>query len=345
MDKIQFQTALLDWYDQNKRILPWRDNPNPYHVWVSEIMLQQTRVEAVIPYFERFIKAVPTISDLATIEDDLLAKLWEGLGYYSRAKNLKKAAIQIVEKHNGKLPDNKQDLLSLSGIGPYTAGAISSIAFDKREAAMDGNVLRVFARLLANTRDLSNTQVRAAIQTQVEDVLPNTRNGDFTQALMEIGATVCIPNGSPHCEKCPFQEICKAALEGLTEQIPLKRKKIYRRLQNRTILILELDGQIYIEKRPDKGLLAGLYQFINLSGHLNEAELESRFPSAISIQKIDSAKHIFSHLEWHMFGYHIQLSKKMDDYILVDPEELVNTYSIPSAFQTYKDYILNKKGL
>ena len=238
MDKQLLQSNILNWYDQTKRILPWRDNPNPYHVWVSEIMLQQTRVEAVIPYFLRFIGQLPTIKDLAVISDDELNKLWEGLGYYSRARNLKRAAHLIVEKHESKLPSDYDELISLPGIGPYTAGAISSKAFGKRNTAVDGNVLRVFSRVFAIKDEIKDKTVKKNIKQKVEDLSPETRIGDFNQALMEIGATICKPNGKPLCMVCPLQPFCKAYQLDLTDVIPRKAKKAERKIIKKTVLIL-----------------------------------------------------------------------------------------------------------
>lgn len=338
--KKQFQSTLLSWYDHSKRILPWRDNPNPYHVWVSEIMLQQTRVETVIPYFNRFIEELPTIQALSQVDDDRLNKLWEGLGYYSRVRNLKKAAIQVEEQYNGILPCNQEDLESLVGIGSYTSGAILSIAFNQPFTAVDGNVLRVFARLTANPNNIKDPNTKKMIRSTVESLLPKNRVGDFNQALMEIGATVCKPNGKPDCLYCPLQTFCLANQKNLVEDIPIKQVKSIRRKEQRTVFVLKYNNKYIIEQRPDKGLLAGLYQFPNIEGHLNMTDVQRIYKDAFSIKQIASSKHIFSHIEWALVGYFIELQEPLDKGILVSAEDLLKTYSIPTAFQTYKKLIL-----
>lgn len=339
MKPLEFQQDLLRWYDQQKRILPWRDNPDPYHVWISEIMLQQTRVETVIPYFERFIKAVPTVQDLAVVPDDDLNKLWEGLGYYSRARNLKKAAVKIVQEFKGIIPHTIEELSSLSGIGPYTSGAIASIAFDQRYTAVDGNVLRVFARITANKNNIKDPSTKTLIKETVEYLLPQTRVGDFNQALMEIGATVCKPNGQPDCHKCPLQNYCEAYHQKLTDIIPVKQLKTKRKQKDLTVLIIEYNGTYLIEKRPEKGLLASLYQFPNYEGKLTLKDIKLVLKGIKTVKKLPASKHIFSHLEWHMIAYHITLERPIDG-LFVSREEIQNKYSIPTAFKAYKNIIL-----
>ncbi len=339
IDKQLFNQALFSWYDQSKRILPWRDNPNPYHVWLSEIMLQQTRVEAVVPYFHRFIQSVPTILDLASVEDDKLNKLWEGLGYYSRARNLKKAAIKIIEEYNGLVPSNQADLESLPGIGSYTSGAILSIAFDKPYTAVDGNVLRVFARILGISSNIKNPNVKKEIKSVVSTLLPDKRIGDYNQALMEIGATICKPNGIPDCRNCPLEPFCVAYKNDLLDKIPMKQKIKQRIKIEKTVFLLKFNKTFALEQRPNTGLLAGLYQFPNVEGHLDLLEVQKRFPNSISIQPIASSKHIFSHREWYMQGYYIELSKPIDSFLFVTKEDMESNYSIPTAFKTYKQYI------
>ncbi len=343
IDKQQFNQALLFWYDQSKRILPWRDNPNPYHVWISEIMLQQTRVEAVIPYFNRFIQEVPTINDLANIEDDKLNKLWEGLGYYSRARNLKKAAIMIVRELDGVIPSNQEDLESLPGIGTYTAGAILSIAFNKSFTAVDGNVLRVFARVLANQNNIKDPSVKKEIRSVVLGLLPDSRIGDYNQALMEIGATICKPNGVPDCLHCPLSEFCEAYKKNLLHLIPARQEKKKRRQERKTVFILKYKNAFAIEQRPSTGLLAGLYQFPNVDGFLDIQEVMECYPNYKSIKPIASSKHIFSHIEWTMEAYYIELQDPIETYLFIEKERIESTYSIPTAFKTYKDLI--KGGL
>jgi len=302
MNKELFYQDLISWYDQSKRILPWRDNPNPYHVWVSEIMLQQTRVETVIPYFNRFIRRLPTIESLSKVNDDELNKLWEGLGYYSRVRNLKKAAIDIVSNHNGMLPNEKKELESLSGIGSYTSGAILSIAFNKPYTAVDGNVLRVFARLLGIIENIKEPQIKETIKKEVETVLPNTRVGDFNQGLMEIGATVCLPNGKPICSVCPFNKYCVAYNKGLVDVIPAKQVKKKKKEEQVTVFVLKNKGKIAIERRPSTGLLAGLYQFPNEFGSFTKEDVMTKFKSD-SVKPLSNAKHVFTHIIWHLQAY------------------------------------------
>lgn len=220
---------LLNWYDSHARILPWRESPTAYRVWISEIMLQQTRVEAVKPYFERFIKELPEVKALALASEEQLIKLWEGLGYYNRVRNLQKAAQTIMEHYKGEIPDSYEKLLELSGIGEYTAGAIASIAFGKTVPAVDGNVLRVYTRLTANKEDITKTAVKKEIAKQIKNILPQKRTGDFNQSLMELGATICLPNGLPKCEQCPLKDLCEAKKRDLMQHIPVKTPKRKRK--------------------------------------------------------------------------------------------------------------------
>ena len=252
---------LLKWYDNNRRILPWREDPAPYRVWVSEIMLQQTRVEAVKPYFQRFMETLPDIAALAQAPEEVLLKLWEGLGYYNRVRNLQKAAIQIMEDYGGVMPDSYEELLKLKGIGSYTAGAVSSIAYGKPNPAVDGNVLRVIARVRKDERCISEDKVKKAVEKDLWEVIPTDRPGDFNQAMMEIGACVCIPNGAPHCEECPLQQICLANADGTQLQYPNKAKAKERTVEEKTILIIRDAELAALHKRPAKGLLAGMYEF------------------------------------------------------------------------------------
>ena len=263
---IEIVEPLLKWFYQHARVLPWREEATPYRVWVSEIMLQQTRVEAVKPYFERFIKRLPTIQDLAIVEEDELLKLWEGLGYYNRARNLQKAAQIVVECYQGSLPNEYSELMRLPGIGSYTAGAISSIAYQKVEPAVDGNVLRVIARVTANLSNILDLKVKSMLEKNIREIIPSTCPGDFNQALMELGATVCLPNGAPKCEECPWYHLCEARKQEKISDIPYKEQKKKRVIEEKTVLILQDDNKVAIQKRPNKGLLAGLYDFPNVKG-------------------------------------------------------------------------------
>lgn len=301
------QQPLLQWYDSHARSLPWRDEPTPYRVWVSEIMLQQTRVDTVKPYFERFIAELPTIGDLAGVQEHKLLKLWEGLGYYSRARNLKKAASKVMTDYHGRLPSSADELIKLPGIGPYSAGAIASIAFGNKAPAIDGNVLRVIARITANLGDITQTETKEEIGELVQKLLPDERIGDFNQALMELGATVCLPNGVPRCEICPVNTLCAAYSENITDQVPVKAKKKARRIEHKTVFIIRCNQKIAVGKRPDDGLLQGLWEFPNVGGSLTPGECEAVMRGwgiAVSgLEPLQKSKHIFTHVEWHMTGY------------------------------------------
>ena len=253
-------SPLFAWYDVNRRILPWRELVTPYRVWVSEIMLQQTRVEAVKPYFERFMTALPDIRALAESDEEQLLKLWEGLGYYNRVRNMQKAARQILEDYGGVMPSEYEDLLTLTGIGSYTAGAIASIAYQKKRPAVDGNVLRVLSRLRRDDRFISDGKVKQEVEKDLLEIMPGHRPGDFNQAMMEIGACICIPNGAPLCDQCPLADICRAHKDGVETQYPYKEAKRSRNIEKKTILILRDDDKTVVRKRPEKGLLAGMYE-------------------------------------------------------------------------------------
>lgn len=336
---------LLAWYDANRRILPWREDPKPYRVWISEIMLQQTRVEAVKPYFHRFMEALPSVEALANVQEDHLLKLWEGLGYYNRARNLKKAAQIMVETYSCQLPASYEELLKLPGIGSYTAGAIASIAYGIPAAAVDGNVLRVLSRVLANKEDILKPSVKKQMEEDIRITMPGNRASAFNQGLIEIGAIVCVPNGQPKCKECPLDSICLAKRQGLTDSIPYKAPKKPRKLEERTILLVESGDRIAIQKRPDMGLLASLYEFPNLIGHLSESQIEDTIIKAGGmmerIEPLPSSKHIFSHVEWHMVGYRVQLKGEgLDEYIMVAKEEIKTKYPLPNAFMAYTKLII-----
>ena len=339
------------WYEKEKRSMPWRDDATPYHVWLSEIMLQQTRIEAAKAYYDRFTKCLPDIPSLAAVSEEELLKLWEGLGYYNRARNLKKAASLLVERYDGRLPADYDLLLSLPGIGRYTAGAIASIAYGLAEPAVDGNVLRVMMRYQASLEDITKISVRRRVEGELTEVMPE-RPGDFNQAIMELGEVVCIPNGTPLCDRCPLAETCEAKQKGEPEQYPRKIEKKPRKIEKKTILIYEKDGMFGIAKRENKGLLAGLYEFPSIAGHFNKKELEEKLAEdGIIVKKMQSlgaGKHIFSHIEWHMKGYLIELSPtgKQPELIFASLEEVEDTYSLPTAFRTYREKmrkILNKQ--
>ena len=341
----QFQKQLLNWYDGHARILPWRDQPTPYRVWISEIMLQQTRVDTVKPYFERFTEELPSIKELAEVPEDQLMKLWEGLGYYSRARNLKKAAVMIMDEFGGQLPSSFEELQSLPGIGPYTSGAIASIAFGSRVPAVDGNVLRVISRITANQGDIASSSVKKEIEELVRALLPEQRAGDFNQALMELGATVCLPNGLPKCDQCPVQTLCKGQQLGIATQLPVKQRKKKRRIEEKTVFVIEHKGKIAVRRRNEDGLLSGLWEFPNIEGHLFYAQAERKLReweiAPAGILPMPNAKHIFTHLEWHMIGYYIQAEQveENDAFVWATPTQLREQYSIPTAFKAYTAFL------
>lgn len=337
---------LLSWYREHRRILPWREEPKPYRVWISEIMLQQTRVEAVKPYFERFMKALPDVRALAQSPEDELLKLWEGLGYYNRARNLQKAAKILVEEYGEQLPASYEKLLKLPGIGSYTAGAIASIAFGIPVPAVDGNVLRVISRVLGSREDILKQSVKRKMEENLLEVIPADAASAFNQGLIEIGAIVCVPNGAPLCSQCPFSSFCVAFREGLTDTIPVKTPKKARKLEDKTVLILSRDGRVAVRKREDTGLLASLYELPNLEGHLTKEEvLEKLGISQGEITSLSEAKHIFSHVEWHMIGYRVELKGTKDgnmvndSFLWITPEEMRSSYSLPAAFKAYTKLI------
>lgn len=331
------------WYRENKRDLPWRHTSDAYRIWVSEIMLQQTRVEAVKRYYERFLKELPTVRELAQVPEDRLMKLWEGLGYYNRARNMQKAAQQVVEEYDGKFPHTYDTIRSLAGIGNYTAGAVSSFAFGIPKPAVDGNVLRVLSRVLASDEDIMKASVRSWMERAVEEVIPKDAASDFNQGLIELGAIVCVPGGEPKCGICPISSLCLARERGVQTQLPVKTKAKARRIEKRTVLIFRDMEKVAIRKRPSKGLLAGLYELPNVEGHLNQKEAAAYGKSIgltpIRIRKLGDVKHIFSHVEWHMTGYELlvdELEKNCsEEMIFAENKELETVYSIPSAFEFY----------
>ena len=332
---------LLAWYDSGRRILPWREDPTPYHVWLSEIMLQQTRVEAVKPYYDRFLRELPDIADLAAVEEERLLKLWEGLGYYNRARNLKKSAMQIMSEYNGDMPSDYDKLVRLSGIGSYTAGAIASIAFGQAVPAVDGNVLRILSRLRADDRDILDAKVRRSIEEELAGVMPKNRPGDFNQALMELGATVCVPNGAPKCEKCPWESLCLARIEGRVSEYPKKSRGKSRTVETKTVLVIQYGQRIALQKRPERGLLAGMYEFPTLEGLKTEKQVLANLKKSgvvpLRIRKLENSKHIFTHKEWHMTGYLIRVDdlSGMGEYTFVEPDKIKSDYPVPSAYAAY----------
>ena len=376
--------CLPEWYQGHKRDLPWRETGKPYDVWLSEIMLQQTRVEAVKAYFLRFKEALPDIPALAVCPDDRLMKLWEGLGYYSRVRNLRKCAQLLVSQYDGQLPADYKELLKLPGIGSYTAGAIASIAYALPVPAVDGNVLRVYARITGDTSDIALPQTKKSVEAVLTDVIAEASEGRiensgnaekrsaafspgiFNQALMELGAMVCVPNGAPHCDQCPAGGICVAKRENRAAELPVKTGKKPRRIEKRTVVILQDGDRFLIQKRSDKGLLAGLYEFPSLPGRLEEktvlAEAEALGFDPVQIRRLPDAKHVFTHIEWKMCGYLVKLAAESradsckkgwqekegsvpgagmqtswirPQHLFVTMEETKAAYALPSAFAAF----------
>ena len=332
---------LLSWYDENKRDLPWRHTKDPYAIWISEIMLQQTRCEAVKGYYHRFLSELPDVESLASVDEERLLKLWQGLGYYSRARNLKKAAEQIVLRHDGKLPRDPKALLALTGIGEYTAGAIGSIAFDLPIPAVDGNVLRVVTRLTENEGDITLPQTKREVTEAVREIMPSNRTGDFNQALIELGATLCGPGHAALCGACPLVMQCEALKAGKTECLPVKKKKAERKNVLLTLCVLRKGDEMALCKRGEKGLLAGMYEIPSFEGHLDEDQLKNRLTSlgytVKSIEKLPDSKHVFTHLEWHMQAYLVRVED--GDAHPFYPKEQLAMLPLPGAFAAYEKYL------
>ena len=335
---------LLPWYAANKRDLPWRRDKEPYHVWLSEIMLQQTRVEAVKGYYDRFLKALPTIEALAGAPEELCHKLWEGLGYYSRVRNLQKGAKQIMEDHGGVFPQDYDASRAIAGIGDYTAGAISSICFDAPTPAVDGNVVRVMTRLTMDSRPFNDLKLKKELTDLLAEIYPLNACGDFTQAIMELGATVCVPNGEPDCHACPLMSLCKAKKAEKMSEYPVKPPKKDRKIQNKTVFILRCGEYVALSKRPETGLLAGLWEYPNVPGHLSVEEaigqMEAWGTHPLAPEKIVEKHHIFTHIQWKMQGIYAQCSAMPDRFTWVTLEEMEETYALPTAFRQFREDIL-----
>ena len=334
----QLPSAVLGWYEQNKRDLPWRHDRQPYHIWLSEIMLQQTRVEAVKGYYKRFLDALPTIEALASADDDLLHKLWEGLGYYSRVRNLKKAAQVVMEQHSGVFPGEYEAVLALPGVGAYTAGAICSIAFNQPTPAVDGNVLRVVSRLTGDATPIDSPKLKRQVQTDLAAVYP-AEAGNFTQALMELGATLCGPNWKPRCAECPCASFCTGYQKGIAEQLPVKTPKKGRRIEEKTVFILSCDGKFALQKRDSKGLLAGLWHFPNVPGKMDTAaamnQVEQMGLIPVEIYKQVERKHIFTHIEWEMSGIYLEVKETAGDFVWLTGAEIQAQAALPTAFRQF----------
>ena len=330
---------LLAWYAQNRRDLPWRHTRDPYRIWVSEIMLQQTRVAAVIPYYERWMETLPDVAALAAVEEGALMKLWEGLGYYSRARNLQKAAQMIVKDLDGVFPDSREMLLTLPGVGEYTAGAVASIAFGQRVPAVDGNVLRLAARVADIRENVLDPKVKKDIAAAMEEAVPGSDPGGYNQALMDLGATVCLPNGQPLCTQCPLRALCRARALGIQDQLPLREKKAARRRDQLTIFILLQDGKVALRQRKDTGLLAGLWEFPNVPEALDEggaADMLAEWGlSPLNWREKRTARHLFTHVEWAMTGYTVQVRGEDNQGFTWADLAMLSELAVPSAFAKY----------
>jgi A/G-specific adenine glycosylase len=324
---------LVPWFLREKRDLEWRNDPTPYRVWISEIMLQQTRVEAVKPYYDRFLAELPDIASLAAADETRLLKLWEGLGYYRRARNLQAAAKKIMQDHGGVFPSDYESVRGLPGIGDYTAGAILSIAFGKPFPAVDGNVLRVVSRLAASRADTDAPKIRRELTGALAAVYPAGQCSEFTQSLMELGATVCLPNGAPLCAVCPLANICLASRNGLTDEIPVRKAKAARPVKEFAVVVLrDAAGRFAVRRRPETGLLAGLYEFPNLEGRPDETALKTAF-RARRIRKFGTARHVFTHVEWDMTLYLAETDDPPPGFEWTPRDALKKRTAIPSAFK------------
>ncbi len=342
MELCSITAPLLSWYDQNARVLAWRDDPSPYRVWLSEIMLQQTRVETAKPYYDRFLEVLPTIKDLAEAEEDVLLKLWQGLGYYNRVRNMQKAAKIVMEQYGGVLPKDFDELLALPGIGVYSAGAISSIAYNQSVPAVDGNVLRVISRIKASFDNISSPAVMKAMGNEIKEILPE-RVGDFNQALMELGAMICLPNGQPKCEECPVKHLCQAYEKGIQTELPVKEKKQARKKEGKTVLLMVCGGLVAVRKRADKGLLAKMWEYPWIEGNLSANQCEKYLAEqGVKVKKIKAvggAKHIFTHIEWQMKGYLVQAEEPWGDFTWLDWRQIKEQCAIPSAFSAFSEVL------
>ena len=331
----QLPIPLLGWYQTHARDLPWRREVTPYRVWVSEIMLQQTRVAAVVGYFTRFLEAFPTVQALAEAPEDQLMKLWQGLGYYSRARNLQKAARQIVDQFGGAFPSTYQDLRSLAGVGEYTAAAIASIAFGQPVPAVDGNLLRVAARVMGDDTDITTTQGKRHFTQALQEVIPTDFPGKFNQAMMDLGAMVCLPNGAPLCEECPAQDFCVARREGTAQTLPIRPAKKPRRVEERAVFLLFHQGKVALRRRPAKGLLAGLWEFPNEV--VGSAESAGWGLDLTQAEVCGVGRHVFTHREWHMTGKQLFLANETlpEGWVWADEKAFCETYAVPNAFSAF----------
>lgn len=335
---MNFAEKLLLWYDQNGRDLPWRRTKDPYTVWISEIMLQQTRVETVIPYYLSFLEKYPDISSLAKSDEEELLKIWEGLGYYSRAKNLRHAANVLVNSYDQAMPDTFEHLVSLPGIGPYTASAILSISFGKVHAAMDANLYRIAQRLSAYEGAIESNRTKKYLTEYLEERISSERPGDFNQALMDLGSALCVSKGEVRCPECPVSEECEAYRKGIVHRFPIRKEKRKQKTLKKTVLILMKSNAVYLVKGPEKGLLSGLWQPPVLEGHMDVEEVLSHFKTApFAITSLEPYSHIFSHVRWDMLGYRLDMPKHFteEEGVWANPDDLLHVYPVARAYTPF----------
>lgn len=328
---------LLNWYRDNKRELPWRFDKDPYHVWISEIMLQQTRIEAVLSYYKRFMAQLPTISSLAKVDEDKLLKLWEGLGYYNRARNLKKAAVIIMEEYGGVFPTTYSEIIKLPGIGEYTASAISSICFGEKQVTVDGNVMRVFTRFYNDSSNVSKDSTKKNIRDFLLSVVPDDA-GDFNEGFMELGEVICIPNGIPRCSICPLREECQSNKNANYFLFPVKDEKKMKEEVEMTVIIPIWNNQTIVRKRKNPGLLHNLYEFPNVLGSKSIFEikdLSSEFGKVFDIQKSITYTHVFTHRKWKMQAYLVFLESVNCRSLFHSISDIEEKFALPTAFSPF----------
>jgi len=347
--KQEMVNNIINWYQKNKRMLPWRKDKNPYHIWISEIMLQQTKIEAVKKYYNRFIQEIPDVKNLSKIEEERLLKLWEGLGYYTRARNLQKAAKIITNELNGKFPTKYEELIKLPGIGEYTASAITSISFQEQVATVDGNVLRVMMRILNSKENVLEEAVRKKVTKALTETLKkyNVKHpGDFNEGMMELGETICIPNTKPICNECPIKNFCKAYKENTQETLPIRIKKNRKKEENLTVFLIIYQNKVAVSYREEKGLLHHMYEFPNINKKLTKQETEAYLKSLHITGKITkgpSHTHIFTHKKWKMQSYIIELTKEIKTYKFYTIKEIEENLALPTAFVPFLKVIKKNK--
>ena len=342
----QLPVPVLMWYRENARVLPWRSHPTPYRVWISEVMLQQTRVAAVLDYYRRFLQEAPTVAALAALPEERLMKLWQGLGYYSRARNLQKAARQVMEQHGGTFPNTYKEIRALPGVGDYTAGAIASIAFGLPVPAVDGNVLRVVARVCGDEGDITLPTTKKRVTLALAQVIPTEAPGDFNQAMMELGATVCLPNGASLCETCPAAHFCRAHLEERTGYLPVKAAKKARKVEQRNVYLLFHGDSVALRRRPGRGLLAGLWEYPNELADGTDWPAQWGL-APLGLERAGAGRHIFTHIEWHMTAWAGEVPGEAlpEGWVWADRRELRDTYAVPNAFQSFAPAVTARLGL